>query len=134
MIKLSTFIKAFEGISFEDAYINIITGEVYYYFELNEMDEEEKEEFLYSDDIVMLPNQYELNGYDDMIVFTDSLNNETIKRDLYQSLNGKGAFRKFQDKIYYYGLKEKWFKFKNEALRKKVIKWLNDNEIEYEID
>ena len=75
--------------------------------------------------------RYELNEYNDMVLFADSIENEEIKNKLYKALNDKGAFRRFKNEITYLGIREKWFAFRNERLKEKVKQWLEDNEIEY---
>ena len=88
------------------------------------MDEEEIEDLLRQGKIISLPMRYELNEYNDMVLFADSIENEEIKNKLYKALNGKGAFRRFKNEITYLGIREKW-------LKEKVKQWLEDNKIEY---
>lgn len=131
--KLSSFINAFEFISDEESWINIKTTKVYtiYDFEKRYMSEEEIEEFTSEDYIMLLPNKYELREYDDMISFTNTINDEIIEKELNRALKGKGAFRRFKELIIYYNLKERWYKYKNHKLKDKVVKWLKENEIDY---
>jgi len=45
--------------------------------------------------------------------------------------NGRGAFRRFKDVLLsYLEKREEWFKFQNERLEKRVMEWLEENEIE----
>ena len=133
MLKLSAFINAFEFIDEEESWINLETGEVYkrWYFETEDMDEEEIEEFFWQNKIISLPMCFELNEYKDMVLFADSINNDEIRNKLYKALNGKGAFSRFKKEIAYLGIREKWFLFRDERLKEKVKQWLEDNEIEY---
>lgn len=133
MLKLSDFINAFEFISDEDSWINLETGELYnrWDFETEGMNNEEIEDFLCKDEIVALPSKHELNEYQDMDLFADSIENEEIRNKLYRALNGKGAFSRFKNEITYLGIREKWFVFRDERLREKVKAWLEDSEIEY---
>ena len=133
ILKLSDYINAFEFISDEDTYINIETGEVYnrWDFEAEGMEEEEIEDFLWKDEIKSLPTKYELNEYNDMVLFADSIENEEIRNKLYIALNGKGAFSKFKNEIAYLGIREQWFTFRDKRLKEKVREWLKDNKIEY---
>lgn len=124
MLKLSDFINAFEFINEEDSWINIETGEVYNRWDFDEEDMDENE-------IIALPSKYELNEYNDMVLFADSIENEEIKNKLYKALNGKGAFSRFKNEITYLGIREKWFVFRDERLKEKVKAWLEDNKIEY---
>ncbi|MBR6517869.1 MAG: SWIM zinc finger family protein [Bacilli bacterium] len=133
MLKLSDFINAFEFINEEDSWINLETGDLYnkWDFEAEGLDEEEIEDLLWQGKIISLPMRYELNEYNDMVLFADSIENEEIRNKLYKALNGKGAFSRFKKEIAYLGIREKWFAFRDERLKEKVKQWLEDNEIEY---
>lgn len=124
MLKLSDFINAFEFINEEDSWINLKTGELYNRWDFDEDDMDENE-------IIALPSKYELNEYNDMVLFADSIENEEIRNKLYKALNGKGAFSRFKNEIAYLGVREKWFSFRDERMKEKVKQWLEDNEIEY---
>ena len=133
MLKLSDFINAFEFINEEDSWINLETGDIYnkWDFEAEGLDEEEIEDLLWQGKIISLPMRYELNEYNDMVLFADSIENEEIRNKLYKALNGKGAFSRFKKEIAYLGIREKWFAFRDEHLKEKVKQWLVDNKIEY---
>ena len=100
-------------------------------FEEEGLDEEEIEDLLWQGKIISLPMRYELNEYNDMVLFADSIENEEIKNKLYKALNGKGAFSRFKKEIAYLGIRDNWFVFRDERLKEKVKQWLEDNEIEY---
>lgn len=131
--KPSEFIYAFEMIDDEDTWIDIRTCEVYhrYYFECEDMDEDAIDEFLNDDSIIALPSRYDLNVYNDMIAFIDIIEDKEIQNKLYKSVNGKGAFRRFENDITYYDLREQWFDFKDNRLKEKVIDWLKVNNIDF---
>ena len=118
----------------DDLWINLDTCEVYneYDFGENDMDDEEIEDFNNNPNVISLPGIAELNEYEDMVSFVDSLTDDYIKEKLYNVLKGKGAFSRFKKEIAYLGLREKWFKYRDECLRQKVINWLKENEVEYE--
>ena len=99
--KLEDYIEAFEMIDGEDSWIDLETCEVYddYYFEENDMDDEEIEEFYNNPNVISLPGRNELNEYEDMVSFVDSLDDNYIKERLYQALKGKGAFKRFKNEI-----------------------------------
>jgi len=78
-----------------------------------------------------IPTQSSREGYRDMVAFTESLEDENLKEKLWIALNGGGAFRRFKDVLSSYPEKrEEWFKFQNERLEKRIMKWLEENEIE----
>lgn len=78
-----------------------------------------------------IPTESSREGYQDMVAFTESLEDENLKEKLWIALNGRGAFRRFKDVLLDYPEKrEEWFKFQNERLEKRVMEWLEENEIE----
>jgi len=78
-----------------------------------------------------IPTESSREGYQDMVAFTESLKDENFKEKLWIALNGRGAFRRFKDVLSNYPEKrEEWFEFKDERLEKRVMEWLEENEIE----
>lgn len=80
---------------------------------------------------IELPDRYEINEYRVMEDFCLSLDNERISEDMYYSIKGKGAFRRFRDKIYRYGLEQEWYSFRDNALRRMAIAWCEENGVIY---
>ena len=78
-----------------------------------------------------IPTESSREGYQDMVAFTESLEDENLKEKLWIALNGRGAFRRFKDVLLSYPEKrEEWFKFQDKRLEKRVVEWLEENEIE----
>jgi len=78
-----------------------------------------------------IPTESSREGYQDMVAFTESLEDENLKEKLWIALNGRGAFRRFKDVLLSYPEKrEEWFKFQDKRLEKRVMEWLEENEIE----
>ncbi|MHC2995299.1 MAG: hypothetical protein IBV53_07360 [Candidatus Atribacteria bacterium] len=50
---------------------------------------------------------------------------------LYDSIKGRGAFRRFKNNIYKYNLEEDWYRFRDEAIKQITIEWCEDNGINY---
>ena len=93
---------------------------------------QEIEDFYNNPNVISLPGRTELNEYEDMVSFVDSLDDNYIRERLYQALEGKGAFKRFKNEIINQNVREKWFKYRDDCLRQKVINWLEENEVEYE--
>ena len=71
------------------------------------------------------------NGYDLMVEFAETIEDELLREKLSIALDGQGAFRRFKNVIADYpDYREKWFKFRGERINKKVIEWLNSVGIE----
>jgi len=144
-VKISEIIDAIEFNSdFSESYINKKTGKVYYiaeeYFRWAE-DEEmsegladwEKEEIaiskeiLYSEDYIALPDEFEINEYGLMEKFCLSLSDEKLREEMYYSIKGKGAFRRFKNNIYRYGLADEWYKYRDENLMDIAVERCKEN-------
>ena len=54
--------------------------------------------------------------------FADSVQNDEIRINLYVTLTGKGAFRKFKNAIIYLWVREKWFLFRDKRFKQKVAR------------
>jgi len=93
--------------------------------EIHERLDDEPERYL------SIPTESSREGYQDMVAFTESLEDENLKEKLCIALNGRGAFRRFKDVLLSYPEKrEEWFKFQDERLEKRVKEWPEENEIE----
>lgn len=135
-------------------YINRKTGELTVFTEeddyaLNRLDDGESieelppwqqeiipklREIMESDDFIELPSQFEIHEYSIMEDFIYSLDDGLMKDDLLNAIRGRGAFRMFKDKIFDYNIRDDWFNYKNNALKKIAIDFLELNEIPFEDD
>ncbi|MCL6638120.1 MAG: hypothetical protein K6T80_00375 [Firmicutes bacterium] len=82
-------------------------------------------------DYIELPDRFEINEYGIMEDFCLSIRNERIQNDIYYSIKGKGAFRRFRDRINHYGLEQEWYSYRYNALRKIAIDWCEGKGIIY---
>ena len=78
-----------------------------------------------------LPSKLEINEYRIMEDFCRSVEDRRISEELSDGIRGRGAFRRFKDGIVRLGIEDRWYKFKNEALKKMAIEWCEDNNIDY---
>ena len=131
------------------AYINRKTGELTVFTEedeyaLNDLDDGEPIEELpewqqemipklreirESDDFIPLPSQFEIHEYRIMENFIHSLDDGSVKDDLFQAIRGRGAFRMFKDRIIRHGVRDDWFAFKKQALKNIAIDFLDSEGI-----
>jgi hypothetical protein len=84
-----------------------------------------------SDQYIQLPDKFEINDYAIMEKFCLSLNNENLRNEMYYSIKGSGAFRRFNSKIQNFNLVEDWHKYKKESYREIAIDWCKENNVEY---
>jgi len=133
---LSELMEAFEDCRIGDEfYLDVKTGELLRVSD--EFMETEETEKIYErldeepERYLSIPTESSREGYQDMVAFTESLEDENLKEKLWIALNGRGAFRRFKDVLLSYPEKrEEWFKFQDERLEKRVREWLEENEIE----
>lgn len=131
-VKLDDIINALEfansGID-SNAYFNPKTKEIIYIDEFSDMSEDEKEDIY--DSCINLPTKYEIDEYNMMEEFIETIEDERLYNQLYISINGKGAFRRFKDTCINYGIIDDWYKFKNDQYKNIAIKWCTENNIDY---
>jgi hypothetical protein len=80
---------------------------------------------------LQLPSKFDINEYEMMERFSLYYPNEKISNILSEKIRGSGAFRRFKDTIYEYGIENDWFKYRDEAYKEIVIAWLESNDIAY---
>mgnify|MGYP001601081633 CR=1 FL=1 len=85
-----------------------------------------------TDNYVRLPSKYELNEYRIMERFCLSLDDEQLRDKMCYSIKGSGAFQRFRDNIYEYGIEKDWFDFKKQWLHTVVIEWCETNKLKFE--
>lgn len=47
--------------------------------------------------------------------------------EMYYSIKGKGAFHRFENNIYRYGLADEWYKCRDEYLKDLAVNWCKEN-------
>ena len=86
---------------------------------------------LFDDDYLKLPSKFDIHEYEIMERFCLSMPNEKISNILLSKIRGSGAFRRFRDTIYQYGIEEDWFKYRDEAYKEIAISWLESHGFDY---
>jgi hypothetical protein len=82
-----------------------------------------------SDNYLGLPTRFEVNEYDIMLQFCDSLNNDKMSSLLSKELQGNGAFKRFKGFVNRYNIETKWYEFRDEAIKRIAIGWCEENNI-----
>ena len=110
-------------------FFNMKTEKVDFYGDYMELDDEEYEKF--EDDIwIAAPTQRDINEYDIMTNFVNSVTDPRKNELLSVALEGRGAFRRFKDTLLRVELREEWFEFKRKAFIKIAKEWCDENNIE----
>lgn len=111
----------------EIRYSYSVNKEKIVYFSNSLYNEEEYDE---DDDYIDLPDSYEINEYRMMENFVYSLpkgKNQTI---LYNAIQGRGAFRRFKDKLNEIGMAKTWFDYRDQQYKEIALEWCEENDIE----
>jgi L-methionine (R)-S-oxide reductase len=99
-----------------------------------QLDEIEMARTVMADDknvFVALPSKFDINEYEIMQDFCESVKNEQISNSLCRAIRGSGAFGRFKDSIHHYGIAENWYEFRDRAMKQIAIEWCEANEIPY---
>jgi len=84
-----------------------------------------------TDHYLPLPDRYEINAYQIMERFCLSVDDEDLREDLCTAIRGRGAFRRFKDRMQLYGMAEAWYRYRDEALREIAVAWCEAHGIRY---
>src|ERR1017187_7773642 len=76
-----------------------------------------------------LPTKYDVNEWEIMRDFADSVESEKIGEELQRAIHGVGAFRDFKDTLWRRGIEKKWFEFRDEALQSIAREWCEEEGI-----
>ena len=80
---------------------------------------------------IAIPRIESGDAYRDMEDFITTIGEERLQDRLWDAIRGRGAFRRFKDVLGYYPHeRERWFKFKDERLRERMVEWLEGKEIQ----
>ena len=83
------------------------------------------------DRFIALPTRRQINEYGMMEDFINQLPDGETKRSLGIAIQGKGAFRRFKDTAYQFGIQDDWFAFRDAAYHRVARRWCEENDIEY---
>ena len=129
------------------AYVNLKTGEVFSlphdaFSAAETIDDDEQyygdaddemialaSKILETDDFKALPDQFEIHEWAIMRDFSASIEDEDCRGQLLDAIHGSGAFRFFKSTVDRLGLRDAWFAFRDSAIERIAIDWLEENEI-----
>ena len=76
-----------------------------------------------TDHYLPLPNRFEMHEYQIMERFCLSVKDADIRGDLCDIIRGRGAFRRFKDRVQVYGIADDWYRYRDAALREIAMAW-----------
>ncbi|WP_353893561.1 UPF0158 family protein [Proteinivorax hydrogeniformans] len=79
---------------------------------------------------IPLPSEFVIHEYSIMEAFCYNQEGD-IRSQLLNSIQKRGAFRRFKDDIIRFGIADKWYKYKEEALKDIAIQWCKSHNIKY---
>ena len=140
MIKLSALMEAIELASDSGTYYYDFDKQESIYLSEDSWDWDEDDMEISElidtewDRFIRLPEQREIRGYRMMEGFIEKLDNQKMQSELYRAIQGRGAFRRFKDKIRYEGIEQQWYDYQNNAYREFALRWCKENDIRCEMD
>jgi uncharacterized protein UPF0158 len=144
-VKLSDIVEGLEFQSDErSSFLNLTTGEVVSITDeelraaendasLEDFPEWQHDAIRIAKDIVAtehylpLPDRFEIHEYSIMERFCLSVDDEDMRDDLCDAIRGRGAFRRFKDRIQAYGMAEAWYRYHDAALREIAMAWCEEH-------
>ena len=132
MVTLSKIIDGLEMVDdMTDCYYNPEKDEIFLsnIGEYEDLTEDEIDELFEAS--IILPTQYEINEYQIMVDFIETIDNLEIKNNLQRLIHDKGAFRRFKDYCIEMGIIQDWYDFRDKKYKEIAIEWCKQNELEY---
>lgn len=127
-VKLEDVLMALEDADNDEIrYSYSVNKEKIVYFSDCLYNEDEYDEY---DDYIDLPDSYHINEYRMMENFVYSLPRGKNQTMLYNAIQGRGAFRRFKDKLYEIGMAKTWFDYRNQQYKEIALEWCEENDIE----
>ncbi len=127
-VKLEDIIEAMEFAGMETEYYYDIQNEKVVMLLDGMVDGEDNPEFF--EDYIPLPGQYDINEYRIMEEFIYELPAGKNQDVLARTIQGRGAFRRFKDKLYDLNLEKQWYQYREEAYEKIARQWSERHKID----
>ena len=116
-------IDAIDTINEDETYFYSIQDEEIVYV----LEDDEDDEFF-----IPLPTKEEVNDYQNMVNFTETIEDDK-KRDWFENaIRGKGAFRRFRATLERFGMETAWYDFLEASHRELAIEWCEQHGIVYD--
>ncbi|MAT45592.1 MAG: hypothetical protein CL609_24950 [Anaerolineaceae bacterium] len=83
---------------------------------------------------IKIPSKFDLHEYRMMEDFISTIQNLILQDEFHHTIQGKGAFQRFRNKLIENGLENDWQEYKKEELAKFSRNWLRENKIIFNDD
>ena len=84
--------------------------------------------------LIELPAEWDVNEYKIMEDFCMSLPAGESRSELYRSMQGRGAFRRFKETVKQLKLTDDWNRYRTSRFKTVAMEWCDANDILYEDD
>ena len=122
-VNLADIIDAIDTINEDETYFYSIQDEEIVYA----LEDDEDDEFF-----IPLPTKEEVNDYQNMVNFTETIEDDK-KRDWFENaIHGKGAFRRFRATLERFGMETEWYDYLEACHRELAIEWCEQHGIVYD--
>ena len=122
-VNLADVIDAIDTINEDETYFYSIQDEEIVYV----LEDDEDDEFF-----IPLPTKEEVNDYQNMVNFTETIEDDK-KRDWFENaIHGKGAFRRFRATLERFGMETEWYEYLEACHRELAIEWCEQHGIVYD--
>lgn len=122
-VNLADVIDAIDTINEDETYFYSIQDEEIVYV----LEDDEDDEFF-----IPLPTKEEVNDYQNMVNFTETIEDDK-KRDWFENaIHGKGAFRRFRATLERFGMETEWYDYLEASHRELAIEWCEQHGIVYD--
>ena len=123
-VNLLDVLDAIDTINEDETYFYSIQDEEIVYA----LEDDEDDEFF-----IPLPTKEEVNDYQNMVNFTESIEDDK-KRDWFENaIHGKGAFRRFRATLERFGMETEWYDYLEACHRELAIEWCEQHGIVYDM-
>lgn len=91
-------------------------------------------DILFGDDWISLPSKWDIHEYSIMERFCLYKVDDKLSDEMYYTIKGSGAFRRFKEALDKYNLHDDWYNYKSLRFKEIAIEWCEANNISYEDD
>ena len=122
-VNLADVIDAIDTINEDETYFYSIQDEEIVYV----LEDDEDDEFF-----IPLPTKEEVNDYQNMVNFTESIEDDKKSDWFENAIHGKGAFRRFRATVERFGMETEWYDYLEACHRELAIEWCEQHGIVYD--
>ena len=83
-------------------------------------------------DNVPLPSRCDIHEYAIMERYCSTVDNRKIANELFRSISGKRAFRRFKDALHMHGIEKSWYAYKDGVYKEIAREWCEEHGISWQ--